>query len=217
MTVLPRLRSAVFAAVVPAVFVAVFLAVFLAAPAIGVPAAHASPQEATVFMQNYTQRAMAVMEKDGRSREEQIADFRSLLSDGFALGDLARFILGDHAAKAEAREIAAFTRAFETMLVERYAPLLAHADAAEFEVGTARGIEGKSGQYTIETRISLGDGAGAPVLWRVKKTGDGYRILDIMAEGISMAVMLRDEYQAVMQGGGVPDLTDRLRALNARR
>jgi phospholipid transport system substrate-binding protein len=58
---------------------------------------------------------------------------------------------------------------------------------------------------------------GEPVRidWRVRRRDDGYRIVDIVAEGISIAVTLRSEYTSVLKqnGGDVGALVRQLRAV----
>ena len=61
----------------------------------------------------------------------------------------------------------------------------------------------------METKLRRAKGEAIHVNWRVRKHGEGYKIVDIIAEGISIAVTLRSEYVSVLKrnGGDVDALT----------
>ena len=48
--------------------------------------------------------------------------------------------------------------------------------------------------------------------WRVRAGKDGVRIIDILVEGISMAVTQRDQFSAVVRRNGFEGLLEVLRA-----
>jgi len=61
----------------------------------------------------------------------------------------------------------------------------------------------------VETKLLRVEGEPIRVNWRVRKFGDTYKIVDIVAEGVSIAVTLRSEYVSVLKrnGGDVGALT----------
>jgi phospholipid transport system substrate-binding protein len=56
------------------------------------------------------------------------------------------------------------------------------------------------------------------VSWRVRENNGDFKILDIVGEGVSMAITLRSEYSTVLKnnGGQLPPLTEALREKVAR-
>jgi phospholipid transport system substrate-binding protein len=58
-----------------------------------------------------------------------------------------------------------------------------------------------------------------PIEWILRRDGAGFRIMDVRAEGVSMAITQRDEFAAVIQRGGgrVSALIGIMRAMLARR
>ena len=69
----------------------------------------------------------------------------------------------------------------------------------------------------ILTNVARSNGALAKVNWRIRKDGEDYKIVDIVAEGVSMALTLRQEYSAVIErsGGKVEGLIKELRKSSA--
>src|SRR3546814_1164520 len=70
----------------------------------------------------------------------------------------------------------------------------------------------------IDSRIERAGGQPVRVSWRVRETDGTFKILDIVAEGVSMAIALRSEYGTVLKnnGGQLPPLTEALREKVAR-
>src|SRR3546814_10897865 len=70
----------------------------------------------------------------------------------------------------------------------------------------------------IDSRSNRAQGEPYRVAWRVRETDGTFKILDIVAEGVSMAITLRSEYGAVLKnnGGQLPPLTEALREKVAR-
>jgi phospholipid transport system substrate-binding protein len=70
----------------------------------------------------------------------------------------------------------------------------------------------------IDSRIDRIQGEPYRVSWRVRESDGSFKILDIVAEGVSMAITLRSEYGTVLKnnGGQLPPLTDALREKVAR-
>ena len=65
----------------------------------------------------------------------------------------------------------------------------------------------------VVSQIFLADGSPLPVAWRIARRGESHKIVDVVAEGVSLAITFRSEYAAVLKrsSGGVADLTARLR------
>ena len=64
----------------------------------------------------------------------------------------------------------------------------------------------------VATLITLGNGAPpSRVEWRVRRTGDGYRIVDVVAEGVSLVLTNRNEFGAIVAKSGLDGLLRQLR------
>jgi phospholipid transport system substrate-binding protein len=65
----------------------------------------------------------------------------------------------------------------------------------------------------IRSRISPDRGEAIEIDWRVRERDGHFKILDVIGEGISMALTLRSEYASAIKasGGRVEGLIERLR------
>ena len=68
-------------------------------------------------------------------------------------------------------------------------------------------------------RVTFRSPSGEPVTtdWRLRAMNGSYKILDVRAEGASLALTLREEYATVMRReGGLAGLVEQLRTQVAR-
>jgi phospholipid transport system substrate-binding protein len=186
-------------------------------PVAGMPVSGhaATPEAAADFLKRYSDKAVAAMNAEGRTEAERKAEFRRLLREGFDMQALTRFVVDDYADSASEDQLEAFRDAFETKLVGRYAPMLAHLDDVDLTIGEAERVQGRDDLFEVRCDLALQGDRTIPMRWRVRAEDGRFQILDIRTEGISMAVTLRDEYGAVMGDGGIERLTRALRKANA--
>ena len=68
----------------------------------------------------------------------------------------------------------------------------------------------------VSTRINLGnEGSPHNVEWRVRQGDAGHRIIDVVAEGVSLAVTTRNEFGAIVSQRGMDGLLAQLRERRA--
>jgi phospholipid transport system substrate-binding protein len=68
----------------------------------------------------------------------------------------------------------------------------------------------------VSTKIAQSDGEPISAVWRVRNNDGQYKILDIVVEGVSMAITLRHEYGTVVKADGVDGLIAIMREKNAK-
>jgi phospholipid transport system substrate-binding protein len=178
--------------------------------------AHAAvPAGAGNFLTELTDRAVAQLTEPGLAEAERKRRFRRLLNEAFDLPVIGRFVLGRYWRRADAAQRSDFLDAFEDMMLYRFLPLFSEFSSERFDVGPARPYKNNPDFVSVESKLRQENGEPIHVNWRVRKHGDGYKIVDIVAEGISIAVTLRSEYVSVLKrnGGDVDALTQVLREI----
>ncbi len=165
------------------------------------------------FLTDLTDRAEIQLTEPGLAEAEQKLRFRNLLNEAFDLPAISRFVLGRYWRRADAAQRSDFLDAFEEMMLHRFLPLFSGFSSDKFEIGPTRPYKNNSDYVNVETTLRRAKGEPIHVNWRVRKDGEGYKIVDIVAEGVSIAVTLRSEYVSVLKrnGGDVDALTRVLR------
>jgi phospholipid transport system substrate-binding protein len=170
-------------------------------------------KQAASFLNELQERAAAQLGDTTVSDAEKEARFRRLFNENFDVPAIGRFVIGRYWRGASEEHRQAFLDVFEDAMVQRFLPLLAENSSERFQVGTVTPDSRNENMALIASRIDRSEGEPYQVSWRVRQTDGDFKILDIVAEGVSMAITLRSEYGSVLKnnGGTLPPLTEALR------
>ncbi len=179
----------------------------------GAGRAASDASEAGLFLTSMNDRAIARLTDQSLSPSERKLRFRALFRETFDVPAVGRFVLGRYWRKAKPETREAFLRVFEEIMIQRFAPKFAGYAKTKFEISRVRAID-QPGQFVVRSRISPDRGEPIEIDWRVRERNGQFKILDVIGEGISMALTLRSEYASAIKdsGGRVEGLIDRLRA-----
>ncbi len=173
------------------------------------------PGQAIDALKRLSQDAVAVL-KDGQlDRSHRISEFQRLMQRDFDIPLMARFALGRHWKRADSEQRAAYVEAFSAFLLHQYGSQIAGAKVAAFDVQSAQRA-GKR-DVMVQSRIVQGDGRILKLVWRMRQRNGQFRVIDVVAEGISLALTKRQEFAAIIKanGGKVAPLIIRLRDISA--
>ena len=136
---------------------------------------------------------------------QQIAYFDSTFEEAMALTRQARDYLA-HQKQAD------FDRLFGDAIVATYTRHLGNYNGETLQVLGYRSLD--DGSAVVGSTVIRPSGPPASVEWRVRQTDGTWRILDVVVEGVSLALTHRAEYTAVIRasGGRLDGLLERLRA-----
>lgn len=168
------------------------------APAAGDAAVE--PGIAQLTVQQLTHDAMALIRDASLSQEARQAKFRQLLVRDFDLRLMAKFALGRHWRSATQQQRQAYVAAFTNHLLTSYAGQLGSADLRTIEfLGTQ--LAGRQ-DVMVETRVNRHAGEPIRLLWRLRPRDGQYRIIDVVVEGVSMALTKRQEFTSIIGASG---------------
>lgn len=156
-----------------------------------------------------TVAALAEDATDGSTRRERLAD---VLRAGLDIRSIGRFVLGRHWRAASVEQRASYDRLFERYLVTTYVERLSRYSNATFTVVDAQPF-GRKGDAVVITAIRPPEGETITASWRVRGADGRFKILDLMVEGVSMAVTQRADFNALINKGGFDGLLLRLQEL----
>ena len=179
-------------------------------------AAAVDASQAADFLIELQEKAASRLGDASISSEKKEQNFRQLFNENFDVPAIGRFVIGRYWRRASDADKQAFLKVFEDAMVQRFLPLLAENCSECFKIGTVTPHSEKD--VLIDSRIDRNGAEPYRVAWRVRETDGAFKILDIVAEGVSMAITLRSEYGSVLKnnGGNLPQLTDALRDKAAR-
>jgi phospholipid transport system substrate-binding protein len=153
---------------------------------------HADEASAKNFIEDLGRRAIVSLTKPGVPQSTLEANFQSLLEQGFDVPSIARYVMGRHWRTMTPDQQARFVPLFEKRLKKSYANRFQEYRDVEFKV---TGSRPQGGTVIVKSTIQKPGGPVTPVDWRVY----GGKIHDVIVEGVSMSITIRDEYNALIQ------------------
>ncbi len=152
------------------------------------------------FVQRMGEKALSSLTARDLPEREREARVRELLRMNFDVDTIGRFALGTYWRSATDSEKREYLNLFEDMIVKTYTQRFAQYSGQAFEVGTAQTAGSKD--MIVTSQILQKGGPPLAVDWRIRNSGKGLKVIDVIIEGISMSVTQRSDFAAVIQQGG---------------
>jgi phospholipid transport system substrate-binding protein len=160
-----------------------------------------SPGGAESFIDSVITKVLHTIREENITDEKREQSTATLLQEDFAISQISRFVLGQYYSSGTADDLRAFDRLFVEWIVKSYAMELQGLVADDIKV-TAGRLEG-SKDAVVTTAFHNTDGKlPTTVEWRVRADDDGYKIIDIEVEGVSMLLTEKDEVASVIKHSG---------------
>jgi len=194
----------------PRIFVVALLFPLAIAPLKALRAEDAVPA-ASAFIQKMGTEAINELTGPNVPQADREVRFRKLLDSHFDMAAISKFVLGRYWRSATEPERADFQRLFEDYVVQSYSVRFGEYSGEGFEgTGSSNDVEG----IVVHSKIDRAAAEDIRLDWRLRPADGGFTIVDIIVEGVSMAVTQRSEFASVIQskGGAVKGLIDALRA-----
>ena len=152
------------------------------------------------FVKSMAHEGITFLGSAEMSEAQKAKRFRKLLTDSFDMKTIGRFALGRYWRTASADQRNEYQKLFRDMIVEVYSRRFSEYDGQKLEVRSSRG----DGKDITVTSFIVSDKGGPEVQvdWRVRHKNGQYKVIDIVVEGVSMALTQRSDFSSVIQRGG---------------
>ncbi len=180
----------------------------------GVPSAQ--DVAAGAFLESMTHDVFAKLADSSLSQTEKERDLRSLFRQNFDVPAVSRFVLGKHWRKASTAERQDFVDAFEEMNSRQFLAMVGKFSEEMFSIVKVQQDAANPSLSLVSTKIVQSEGEPISAVWRIRNNDGHYKVLDIVVEGVSMAITLRHEYGTVVKTDGADGLIAIMREKNAK-
>ncbi|HRQ60891.1 MAG TPA: ABC transporter substrate-binding protein [Alphaproteobacteria bacterium] len=163
------------------------------------------------FIDGMAQKAINFLADQSMPQAQKTQKFKELLSSSFDLKTIGRFALGRYWKTATPAQQAEYQGLFDKMVVKVYSQRFKDYQGQQLVVDSAKAEGDKD--VLVTSFIIPSSGPKVQVDWRVRNKDGRHKIVDIIVEGVSMAVTQRSEFASVIQAGGgnVSALIDHLK------
>lgn len=159
------------------------------------------------FVKNVTKDGIENIINANIPPKEKDARFEKLFNNALDLKFIGQFVLGRYWRTATPAQREAFIDAYRELNIQTWSKRFDEFKGRKF-IFQGTTPSNSANQVFVNTEVPMDQGAPAKVVWRVKQTGDSYKIVDIIIENVSLAITARNEYSAYIKKApnGVDDL-----------
>ena len=119
---------------------------------------------------------------------------------------IAEFTIRRHWVSLDAEEQAAFVESFQRLSVMTYASRFGALSADAFTIRESRVLA--SGRAQVVASIERAAGVEIPLEYVLQEDDGGWRIINVVADGVSDLALKRAEYQRILNDGSIADLIE---------
>jgi phospholipid transport system substrate-binding protein len=177
------------------------------APILAGPPARAEG-EASAFIRKFGDETLVLLVNQPGTDAERAERLRELLDAGFDMRSIGRAALGPSWRHADDGQREAYLQAFVDFIVATYAIRIRDYSGETFEVVGEKPIG--ENDTLVSTLVRRVNKEPIKVDYRVRAKDGGFRIIDVIVEGLSMLTSQRQEFAAVVQREGVDGLITQL-------
>lgn len=156
-------------------------------------------KQARVFVEDVTDTGIGILSANS-GKADMANQFRTLLNKNFDMNYIGRFAMGRYWRSLDDQNKKEYLSLFEDMIVDVYSKRFKDYNGEKMVIQSAR-ADGKY-DVLVNSMIKPKSGPDIRVDWRVREKNGNYKIIDIMVEGVSMALTQRSDFSSVIQRGG---------------
>ena len=169
--------------------------------------AWAQSADPATFVADFAQKGIVDILAAKTTQAERTQRFRAMFKEYFDLPAISKFVLGRYARNVTPDDQTKFDALFEDVVVYTWARRFSEYNGQTLKVASSA-PDGTDGAIVKSTVVS-NSGENIAVDFRLRKRPNGYKGVDVIIAGVSMALTYRQEYGAVL-AQGFPALVSQL-------
>ena len=149
------------------------------------------------YVMEMTTTAINTLTDKSISQNEKESQFGKLFDKNFDIPSISRFVLGKYWKQASLDQKKNFIKAFRNYVVKTYSSRFNEYSGEKLKLVNYEN-EKNPKIFLVHTILERQDAPVIKVDWRIGKKKDRFVILDIIIEGISLAITQRSEFVSVI-------------------
>lgn len=185
-------------------FAAIFASIFMFSATANAAVDAAKAEE---FVQKVTKEGIEDIINANVSQTVKDERFEKLFNNALDLNFIGQFVLGRYWRTATAEQKKEFISAYRELNIKTWSQRFDEFKGKNF-IFKGTTPSNTANQVFVNSVVPMDQGEPAKVVWRVKQTGNNFKIVDIIIENVSLAITARNEYTAYIKSapGGIDDL-----------
>lgn len=152
------------------------------------------------FIESLGEETIRAITQPDVPEDARLSEFERLFRRGFDVNTISRFVLGRYWRRATPQQRKEYQTLFADFIVTTYASRFRQYSGETLSVDGER--KASQRDTIVSSEIVAPQGPPIRVDWRVRTKNDDHKIVDVIVEGVSMAITQRDEFASVIRRGG---------------
>lgn len=166
-----------------------------------------------VLVKNTANDVLEIVRKDKDIQNGDMGKITALAEEKilphFDFERMSRMVLGKNWNRATKEQQEKFLAEFRSLLIRTYASALAKYRNQTIEYKPLRAQPGDT-DVTVRTRIVQPGGQPLPIDYSLVKRDDGWKVYDVVIEGVSLVTNYRGQFSSEVRQSGMDGLIQRL-------
>ena len=175
---------------------------------LGSSAGAATLDNASRHVEEISQQAIALQQRQDIAPLERQAAMDTLLRRGLDIPAIARVVLGKAWRTASPEQRQQFVAAFDGYVLQTISRGLENYSGTSMKITGAKASGSRD--VLVHSRIERQGAAPIKAVWRVRERAGEPKIIDVTVEGISLVLTKREEFASVVRSQGLEALVQTL-------
>ncbi len=154
--------------------------------------------QAKAFVEKVTQEGLVDIINSNVSQQEKDRRFEKLFNEALDLKFIGQFVLGRYWRTATPEQKKEFIEVYRQLNVKTWSKRFDEFRGKKF-IFNGTSPSSSANQIFVNSSVPMDQGNPASVVWRVKQSGNSFKIVDIIIENVSLAITARNEYTAFIK------------------
>ena len=159
-------------------------------------------------------KADPALQAGDAKKMEKLADEKVI--PFFNFNKMTQLAVGRGWKEATDAQKTALTNEFRTLLVRTYSTQMAQFRNQTIDVKAPKGATPADTEVTVKTVINQPGGSGIPIDYSMEKGKDGWKVFDVLVDGVSLVTNYRSSFGKEIQTTGIDGLIKVLADRNAK-
>ena len=154
--------------------------------------------KAEAFVKKVTEDGIENIINANIPQAEKDKRFAKLFNSALDIQFIGQFVLGRYWRTATPEQRQKFIDAYRELNVQTWSKRFDEFKGRNF-IFKGTDASNSANQIFVNSTVPMEQGEPAKVVWRVKQTGNEFKIVDIIIENVSLAITARNEYTAFIK------------------
>jgi phospholipid transport system substrate-binding protein len=166
--------------------------------------------DASKYIQNLGDQALGVISNPKFGPNDKQKALEKMFSNSVDFPWVGRFVMGHFWREASEEQKSRYLQEYQKFLVLHYTSRFTQYTSGTFKVTSSR--DDGDNECTVSMELKSDEPNAEPVLvdYRVRKEDGGFKIFDVIVEGVSLITTQRSEFASVITNNGIDYLINKL-------